>query len=93
MLKGFIIEPLKLQLGSQTFKENIYIAPISDEMLLGHDLLHHLGVLLDMHSNTLVLNDEKIPVETIFKEGKPAVARVSLTKRVVVPPNSYSFAM
>ena len=87
-LKGFIIEPLKLQLGSQTFKEKIYVAPVCDEMLLGHDLLHHLGVLLDMHSNTLVLNGEKIPVETIFKDGKPAVARVSLTKRVVVPPNS-----
>ena len=57
-------------------------------MLLSHGLLHLLGVLLDMHSNTLVLNDEKIPVETIFKDGKPAVARVSLTKRVVVPPNS-----
>ena len=57
-------------------------------MLLGHDLLHHLGVLLDMHSNTLALNGEKIPVETLFKDGKPLVARVSLTKRVVVSPNS-----
>ena len=54
VLKGFIIQPFKLQLGSQTLNEKIYVAPTSDEMLLGHDLLHHLRMLLDMHSNTLV---------------------------------------
>lgn len=88
VLKGFEIQPIKLQLGSHTFKEKIYVAPITDEMLLGHDLLHHLGVLIDMHSNTLILKCERIPIQTVFKNGKPAVARVTLIKRVVIPPNS-----
>ncbi|XP_052269133.1 uncharacterized protein LOC127870734 [Dreissena polymorpha] len=87
-LKGFIIAPISIKLGSRCFKERIYVAPIVDEMLLGHDILHHLGVLLDMQSDTLILDGEIIPVSSSFKEGKPTVARVMLKKRVVVPPYS-----
>ena len=45
LLKGFMTHPISIQLGNQVFKERVYVAPISDEMLLGHDILHHLGVL------------------------------------------------
>ena len=38
---GFIIKPIDIKLGNKTYKERIYVAPIGDEMLLGHDLLHH----------------------------------------------------
>ncbi|KAH3713698.1 hypothetical protein DPMN_073495 [Dreissena polymorpha] len=83
-LKGFITAPLKMQLGSRCFIERIYVAPIVDDMLLGHDILHH-GVLLDMQSDTLILDGKRIPVSSSFKEGKPTVARVMLKKRMVVP--------
>ncbi|KAH3839835.1 hypothetical protein DPMN_113272 [Dreissena polymorpha] len=55
-------------------------------MVLGHDCLHHLGMLLDIQQETLILNGERIPVTSSFKEEKPTVARVMLKKRVVVPP-------
>ncbi|KAH3837229.1 hypothetical protein DPMN_110610 [Dreissena polymorpha] len=41
-----------------------------------------------MQSDTLILDGERIPVSSSFKEGKPTVARVMLKKRVVVPPYS-----
>lgn len=88
VLKGFIVKPLKMKLGDQSFQERVYVAPIADEMLLGHDILHHLGVMLDMQTDTLILKEERIPISTVFKDGKPVVARVSVKKRVVVPPNS-----
>lgn len=88
VLKGFIIQPLKMKLGNHIFKERLYVAAIGDDMLLGHDLLHHLGVCLDMQTDTLVLNDERIPIITSFKESRLVIARVSVRKRVVVPPNS-----
>ena len=63
------------------------MAPITDDMLLGHDIVHHLGVLLDLQTDTLILKDERIPLTTSFKDGKPVIARVSINKRTVVPPN------
>ncbi|KAH3689756.1 hypothetical protein DPMN_194645 [Dreissena polymorpha] len=87
-LRGFITAPLKMKLGSCCFKERVYVAPIVDDMLLGHDILHHHGELLDMQSYTLILDGERIPVSSSFKDGKPTVARVMLKKRVVVPPHS-----
>lgn len=88
VLHGFITELLRMQLGSHAFKQRVYVAPISDEMLLGHDLLHHLGVLLDLQSDTLLLKGERIPITTSFNVLKPRVARVTVGKRTVIPPNS-----
>ena len=87
-LKGFIVEPIQMKLGRQSFKERVYVAPIADDMLLGHDLLRHLGVLLDLQADEMLIDGERIPLKTNFGDGKPVVARVSVSKRVVVPPNS-----
>ena len=88
VLKGFIIQPLKMKLGNQGFSERVYVASIGDDMLFGHDLLHHLGVCLDMQTDMLVLNGERIPITTSFKDSRLTVARMSVRKRVTVPPNS-----
>ena len=88
VLKGFIIQPLKMKLGNQNFSERVHVASIGDDMLLGHDLLHHLGVCLDMRSDTLILNEDRIPITTSFKDYRLTVARVSVKKKVIVPPNS-----
>ncbi|XP_052786291.1 uncharacterized protein LOC128221730 [Mya arenaria] len=88
VLKGFVTQPVEIQLGKQSFKSSLYVAPISDELLLGHDLLHHLGVSIDWLSETLVVRGEHIPLQTQFKESKPKIARVTIAKRLVVPPNS-----
>jgi len=83
VLKGFVTRPVQMRLGSQIFKERLYVAPISDEMLLEHDIMHHLGVLHDMQADLFKINGEKIPIERSFLDQKSVVARVSLTKRVV----------
>jgi len=87
-IKGFIIKPISIRLGNQTFKERVYVAPIQDEMLLGHDLLHHLGALLDLQTDCLLINNESIPLITTFRQGNPRVARVTIAKRAVIPPKS-----
>ena len=88
VMQGFITKPVQLLLGSQVFRERLYVAPIADEMLLGHDIMHHLRVLHDMQADNFIVNGEKIPIMTYFEDRKPVVARVSLTRKVVVPPNS-----
>ena len=88
VLKGFIIQPLKMKLGNQNFSERVHVASIGEYMLLGHDLLHHLGVCLDMRADTLILNEDRIPITTSLKDYRLTVARVSVKKKVIVPPNS-----
>ena len=90
VMKGFIIQPLKMELGNQCFSERVYVASIGDDMLLGHDLLHHLGVCLDMRIDTLILNEEQIPVTTNFNNNTLTVARVSVKHKVRLPPNTRS---
>ena len=90
VMKGFIIQPLKMKLGNQCFSERVYVASIGDDMLLGHDLLHHLGVCLDMRTDTLILNEEQIPVTTSFNNNTPTVARVSVKQKVRLPPSTRS---
>lgn len=80
VLQGFIVQPVQMTIGKQVVKERVYVAPIADEMLLGHDLLHHLGALLDMQTDTLFINGERIPMTTHFLDGSPKVARVSIAK-------------
>lgn len=36
-MQGSLISRVKLKLGTQMFKEHLYVAPITDDMLLGLD--------------------------------------------------------
>ncbi|KAH3782313.1 hypothetical protein DPMN_160225 [Dreissena polymorpha] len=81
ILKRFVTQPIHVQLGDQSSRVGICVAPISDEMLLGHDLLCHFKALIDLHSDCPLVKDESIPLNTTFRD-KPVVART------VVPPNS-----
>lgn len=38
-MNGFIVGPTKIQFGARVIEANIYVAPISNDMLLGFDLL------------------------------------------------------
>ena len=88
VMKSFIIQPLKMKLGKfQCLSERVYVASIGDDMLLGCDLLHHLGVCLDMRTDTLILNEEQIPVTTSFNSNTLTVARVFVKQKVRLPPN------
>ncbi|KAH3777105.1 hypothetical protein DPMN_178542 [Dreissena polymorpha] len=87
VLKGFVTQPIHVQLGKQSSMEGVCVAPISNEMLLGHDLLRHFKALIDLRSNCIWINDESIPLNTTFRD-KPVVAKVIMSKRTEVPQNS-----
>jgi len=58
--------------------EWIYVAPINDEFLPGHDMLHYLGAKIDWATEKLIINEKHIQLKTRINNEKPAVARVSL---------------
>ena len=63
-----------------------YVAPIGDDMLFGHGLLHHLGVRLDMRTDKLILNEDQIPVTIRFNDNTLTVVKQKLR----VPTNTRS---
>ncbi|MEW8548561.1 MAG: retropepsin-like aspartic protease [Candidatus Thiodiazotropha sp.] len=87
-MKAHIVFPIKLELGTRTYEEQIYVAPIEDDMLLGIDFLEKHKADIDICERQLKLDGITLPMQ-LSSDGKPPkVARVILNKRTVVPPNS-----
>ncbi|MES9880179.1 MAG: RNase H-like domain-containing protein [Sedimenticola sp.] len=87
-MKGYIVGPCNLKIGSHRYKEFVYVAPITQDMLLGFDFLYSHGAVLDMRQASLLINEETIPLNVDMSKRNPLVARVTVAKRQVVPPNS-----
>ncbi|CAC5417076.1 TRPT1 [Mytilus coruscus] len=87
-MNGFIVGPTEIQLGARVMEAKIYVAPISDDMLLGFDLLRERGVALDMLEGHLKIGDEVIPMTSGAVGQVPREANVVLDRTVTVPPNS-----
>lgn len=87
-MKGFIVGPCHLKIGSTRYNEFVHVAPIAQDMLLGFDFLYSHGAVLDMGKAMLTIGGENIPLNVDATTGDPLVARVTVAKRQVVPPNS-----
>ena len=60
-MKGFVVGPVRLQIVTQWYSKNVYIAPIEQDMLLGFDILFHRGKsVLNMAKGTLTFDDQEI---------------------------------
>ena len=64
-MDGFVVGPVALKLGKNTFPEAVYVAPIQDDMLLGLDILLRHGVDTKLDDRCLDFrgNGEKVPIE------------------------------
>ena len=88
LMKAFVVGPVKIKLGDTLYHEVVYVAPIDDDMLLGFDFLKKHGARLDMRRNELEVGDKIIGLQLGEPLPEPRVARVSVDKRRVIPPNS-----
>ena len=90
-MDGGVVGPVRLKLGDRECTENIYVAPLEDEMLLGFDLLTKYGANIDMGRRTITFQDG--PVDLLWPGESPApkVSVVTVAKRKVVPPNSVTY--
>ena len=89
-MKGFLLEPTTIEKDGLVFKENLYVAPLGDAMLIGLDFMSKHQVMVDMKSSQLCLLDHK--VQFIDKEGNSVqvVTKtwVRITKRIDISPQS-----
>ena len=76
---GTLMDPIWMELGDIEIKQSVCVAPITDDFLLGLDLLKHWRAMVDVGTDTLVIGDNRIPME-ISVEG-PSMAQVMLAKQ------------
>ena len=87
-MKGFIVGPVNVQLGSLTFEEDLYVAPIQDEMLLGIDILQERKINIETSKSCLHIQGEKIPMQRDTNKERLRISRVYVSETVDIPPNS-----
>ena len=88
-MQGFVAGPVNLKIGDKWYQENVYIAPIEQDMLIGFDILVHRGKsIFDMAKGTLIFDNQLINLDMGSQGNTPLVARVTVAKRQVIPPNS-----
>ena len=88
-MTGMVVGPVRLKIGERWYTENIYVAPIEQEMLLGFDILVNRGqALLDMSNGILFFDGMRLSLDMDTEGGSPTVSRVTVDKRRIIPPHS-----
>ncbi|KAH3834793.1 hypothetical protein DPMN_108128 [Dreissena polymorpha] len=88
-MHGSIVGPVKLKIGNCWYKENLYVAPIDTDMLLGFDILVNRGkAILNMAEAILIFDGQVLSLDMGSTDGHRQIAEVRVGKRRVVPPNS-----
>ncbi|VDI27328.1 Hypothetical predicted protein [Mytilus galloprovincialis] len=93
-MDAFVVGPVELKIGERTYRTDIYVAPIDNDMLLGLDFLVRAKVILDCRKLVFFINGEALPmihgdVGLVPPVNKIArVAKITVPHRTVIPPNS-----
>ena len=80
------IATMKIKQGSRNFTWEMYVAPISDDVLLGCDVVDEMDITINSRKGIL-LGGQWINCEVEIKTDHQ-VARVVLTENIAVPTNS-----
>ena len=87
-IQGKVTEPLTLRVGKSSYLEEVVVAPIEDEMLLGLDFMVKHEVNINIPEATLMVEGEEIPLSLHNSDDPPKVSRLTVKQRQVIPPNS-----
>ena len=87
-MKGFVAGPVKLKIGNNYYRGPVYVAPIEQDMLFGVDIMREGDAIIDMGKQKFVFKGHEIMMNTGEENANPKVARVTIAKRIVIPPNS-----
>ena len=90
LIAGHLIKDVAINLGGRMYRWDLYVAPISDDLLLGLDFMIAYKVDPLISRNVLMIGGLEVPAT--LKRGssgqQQGIGRVLISKRTVVPPNS-----
>ena len=89
-MKADIVDGVSLQVGGHTYPWRIYVASISDKIILGMDFLRATHCLVDLEHDCLTIDKEVIPgmFQRQSKGSSSHVSQVKVSRRVIIPPNT-----
>ncbi|MCG8044188.1 MAG: aspartyl protease family protein, partial [Candidatus Thiodiazotropha endolucinida] len=87
-IDGFVAGPIKMKIGGSHYDGPICVAPIEQDMLFGVDIMKTGSAVIDMGRGIFTFKGHDITMNVGKEDGAPRVARVSVAKRMVIPPNS-----
>ena len=87
-MEGRVVGQINIKIGQNLYNEEIYVALIEDDMLLGLKFLRKIGASADLANDILTIKDEQIPMQfgTANDRGLTRIAEVRIAKEVVIPP-------
>ena len=89
IMEAKLVEGISLNIGKRSYRMNMYVAPISDQLILGLDFLLQHKCRIDFDKCTVDVGEDVISATLVKNnEEKHKVSRVTLTRKTVVPPNS-----
>ena len=90
LIAGHLIKDMAINLGGRIYRWDLYVAPISDDLLLGLDFMIAYKVDPLISRNVLMIAGLEVPAT--LKRGssgqQQGIGRVLISKHTVVPPNS-----
>ena len=88
-MKAKLIRGVELAIDGISYQSNVYVAPISDDCLLGLDFLKAHNCIIDMIRNTMSIDTQTIPIA--IQQDLPEQStscRLVTSERIVLKPRS-----
>ena len=89
-MRAYKLKPIDIYIGKQCFSQEVYSAPIEDDMLLGLDFLYEHQAKLNMETSKMQLGNEQISMFMIEDNNKVNTLRIA---KVVIPKKARVPAM
>ena len=88
-MPAHLVRQIHLSVGNQEYNWDCYVAPISDDMILGLDFLSAQHAIIDLPQSKLLLLDNPVAIQILSAHVPDTqVSRYFLRRSVVVPPHS-----
>ncbi|CAC5397563.1 unnamed protein product [Mytilus coruscus] len=85
---GKIIRNTLLNIDWLEIRWDVCKAPLTDDVILGLDILDTLGAVINLSSPSLTVNNRVIPVSFVTGSEEIATQHVCIKRTITVPPNS-----
>ena len=90
VMSAWLVRKVPIQAGKMLWYWDVFVSDISDDFILGPDLLKHMHAIVDLTENQLKIGSDILDATTRRNSEGVAynVSRIKLIKRVVIPPQS-----
>ena len=87
-MKGCMIGLVDMKLGHLQIRENVYVAPIEDMMLIGLDFLTKYKAKIDVPKSVIKFGTEKLNMTNSNIKETPIIAKITIARNTFIRPNT-----